>query len=70
MASHSEFRKFDETLRMVIDCTEAQIKDFIDLRHKNGELEYGTFVSDSALMTCLVKDLNPGDHIHFIDGND
>jgi hypothetical protein len=73
MASHSDFRKFDDTLRMVIDCTENQIekiKDLLNSRHKDGTLEYGTFVSDSALMTCLVKDLNPGNHIHFIDGND
>lgn len=72
MASHSDFRKFDDTLRMVIDCTEDQIskiKTILYSQHKDGLLEYGTFVSDSALMTCLVKSLDPGNHIHFIDGN-
>ena len=35
-----------------------------------GDVVFGTWVSDAALMTCLLFDLNAGLHVHFIDGAD
>jgi len=70
---HADYRKFDDLLRMVLDCTPEQV-DAIDAalaaRHAAGELCYGIHRADTALMTCLVEGLTDGRHIHFIDGGD
>jgi hypothetical protein len=69
-ASHSDFRKFDDMLRMVIDCSEeeiAQIKLFLDDLFQKGFIFYGTHISQNSLMTCYVEGLNEGQHIHFLD---
>lgn len=72
MAAHSDARKFDEMLRMVIDSTSEQIgrlKEILDKRQDAGDIVYGFFASDRALMTCLVFSTD-GNHVHFIDGAD
>jgi len=71
--AHSDFRKFDDMLRMVIDCTPAQA-DAIDalcqeLRAQNG-LVYGLHRNRASLMTCYVPGFAEGEHVHFIDGSD
>lgn len=71
MASHSDFRKFDNALRMVLDCKLEQIqkvKVLLANLHREGTVYYGTFESDNSLMTCFVEGLNQGEHIHFMDG--
>lgn len=73
MRLHSDFRKFDDTLRMVVDCTRYQIlaiRDYLLRGEKRGDLWFGIHESDTALMTCYVRSVNDGDHIHFIDGGD
>ena len=70
---HSDFRKFDGMLRMVIDCSSAQaeiIRQFLEEQCEEGRIFYGMHISDSALMTCYVQDLGDGGHMHFIDGGD
>ena len=37
--------------------------------YEKNKIYYGMHVSQDALMTCLVNNLNDGGHIHFIDGN-
>lgn len=72
MAAHSDARKFDEMLRMVIDSSEEQLerlKEALDARESAGDIVYGIFTSDRALMTCLVFS-TAGNHVHFIDGAD
>jgi len=71
--SHSDFRKFDDMLRLVIDCTPQQIdkiNSYFEALYRGGQLYYGIHVSDHAIMTCLVGSVGDGDHIHFIDGGD
>ena len=73
ISTHSDYRKFDDILRMVVDCTNheiASIEDFINTLHKSGKIFYGTHFSDHSIMTCLVENLQQGGHIHFIDGGD
>ena len=69
---NADYRRFDDTLRLVVDCTPAQadaIERFLqDLREK-GAVAYGVHRSDAALMTCLVFSLESSDHLHFIDGS-
>ncbi len=71
--AHCDFRKFDSSLRAVLDCTPEQIRALETLlkqEHESGAIHYGTCQSNEALMTCLVEGLNPGEHLHFIDGSD
>ncbi len=68
--SHSDFIKFDNTLRMVIDCDEgkiSQVKRILFEMYQSGEIFFGTHEADESIMTCFVEGLNQGEHIHFID---
>ena len=72
MSANTDYRKFDDTLRMVLDVTEAQhqsIEAELARRHRDGSIVYGTHVADAALMTCAVTSYR-GDHVHFVDGAD
>jgi hypothetical protein len=71
--SHSDYRKFDDMLRLVLDCSNAQvieIREYLEECHARGEIFYGVHESSHALMTCFVENIRPGGHIHFIDGFD
>ena len=73
MITNTDFRKFDDVLRLVLDCSNEQISDMErtleNLRH-SGEIAYGIHTADSALMTCLVFSLETSQHVHFMDGGD
>jgi hypothetical protein len=69
---HSDFRKFDDILRMVLDCDPGEvdeIEQLLDRHYNRGEIYYGIHRSPEALMTCFVEGLQPGQHVHFIDGS-
>lgn len=68
-----DFRKFDDTLRLVLDLSgdqTAALQAYLDAEQEAGRLHYGMHVADSALITCLVFSLEKSRHIHFIDGAD
>jgi len=68
--THTDFRKFDNMLRMVIDCSAPQIVELDALladKFRSGLIYYGTFQSENSLMTCFVDGLSQGQHIHFMD---
>lgn len=70
---HSDYRKFDDTLRLVLDCTEAQaaaLEASLLKAREQGAIYYGLFRSKEALMTCFVETMQDGGHLHFIDGGD
>ncbi len=70
---NSDFKKFDETLRMVLDCTPEQIEKIQALfqeLHTANLVNFGMHVSNEALMTCMVQSPTMNRHIHFIDGAD
>ena len=69
MRNHSDFRKFDDTLRMVIDCSEDERNEILSfLDSSNDKVYYGHHQSSEALMTCYVESIKEGGHLHFIDG--
>lgn len=71
IGAHSDFRKFDDMLRLVLDCKPAQvtrIREYLETLYRAGKIYYGLHESDHAIMTCLVGSTADGDHIHFIDG--
>ncbi|NEQ05900.1 MULTISPECIES: DUF3095 domain-containing protein [unclassified Moorena] len=68
----TDYRKFDDILRMVIAGNEVQRKqltDYLEKNYKQGKLVYGLHISDRALMTCLVFERH-GRQVHFVDGAD
>ena len=70
IVSHSDYRKFDGMLRMVLSATEvqrAELVAWLEERHHAGELAYGLHISKEALVTCLIFE-REGGHLHFIDG--
>lgn len=72
LLANTDFQKFDDDLRMVIDSTaeqSKQLQNYLDTKHKAGRLYYGMHRSNNALMTCMVL-TRLNNHLHFIDGGD
>lgn len=71
VVENSDFRKFDDGLRMVIDCTlqlAAEIKQRLVAAAADGIVSYGLHTQDAAMITCFTPSPSRGDHVHFIDG--
>jgi hypothetical protein len=72
LVATSDFRKYDDTLRMVIAGTAAQRADltsYLEEEYRAGRLAYGVHVTDRALVTCVVFE-RMGRQVHFVDGAD
>ncbi|RTE65438.1 DUF3095 family protein [Amphritea opalescens] len=70
---HCDFKKFDDTLRMVLNCSINQheaIESYLSSVSLAGQVCYGIKVSDAAQMTCYVESMTDGGHLHFVDGTD
>jgi hypothetical protein len=71
VVENSDFRKFDDTLRMVIDCTPAladEIERTLASAAASGAVRFGLHRQDKAMMTCFTPSPVNADHVHFIDG--
>jgi hypothetical protein len=72
LEQNTDFRKFDELLRMVVDLTAeelAAVEAYLEGERRRQAIAYGLHRASAALMTCLVRSYS-GDHVHFIDGAD
>ncbi|HTQ04795.1 MAG TPA: DUF3095 domain-containing protein [Polyangiaceae bacterium] len=72
LVANSDFRKFDEALRMVLDVSAEQLAVVeAELEHlrAEGHVVYGLHRAPSALITCYLRSYS-GDHVHFVDGSD
>ncbi|MDY6805444.1 MAG: DUF3095 domain-containing protein [Cyanobacteriota bacterium] len=72
VVADTDFRKFDDALRMVIPADETQIEkleNYLEAQYQKGKLVYGLHISQNALITCAVFQ-ESGNHISFIDGAD
>lgn len=68
----TDYKKFDDMLRMVISGNAMQrnrLTQYLDEQFTQSNLVYGLHRSDRALMTCLVYERN-GRQMHFVDGAD
>jgi hypothetical protein len=69
--ANSDFRKFDDGLRMVLDCS-PELADALEQRltaaAATGIVRYGLHRQDAAMMTCFTPSALRADHLHFIDG--
>ena len=71
VVENSDFRKYDDALRMILDCSEelaralsARLADAAS----RGIVRYGLHRQDAAMMTCFTPSALRPDHVHFIDG--
>jgi hypothetical protein len=71
LVANSDFRKYDDALRMVIDCT-PDLADELQRRLETaataGSVRFGLHRQDAAMMTCFTPSALRNDHVHFIDG--
>ena len=71
VVENSDFRKYDDGLRMVLDCTEElerALRRRLAAAAAAGSVRYGLHRQDAAMMTCLTRKATRSDHVHFIDG--
>ena len=71
VARNTDFRKYDDALRMTIDCSPAtarHLEELLEQAEHAGVAHYGLHRQDEALMTCIVPSYVTDDHVHFLDG--
>jgi hypothetical protein len=71
VVENSDFRKYDDGLKMILDCTEeleGELARRLETAASAGILRYGLHRQDAAMMTCFVPSVMRSDHVHFIDG--
>jgi hypothetical protein len=69
VVENSDFRKYDDGLRMILDCT-PDLADTLDRRlaAARGTAVFGLHRQEAAMMTCFTPSPSRSDHVHFIDG--
>ena len=71
VVANSDFRKFDDSLRMTLDCT-PDMADEIERRlaqaRRDNIARFGLHRQSAALMTCIVPSISESNHFHFVDG--
>ncbi len=71
LVQNTDFRKFDDGLRMTLDCTPAfadRIEAQLSKARDDGVVRFGMHRQGAALMTCFVPSPTRSDHVHFVDG--
>jgi hypothetical protein len=71
VVENSDFRKYDDGLRMILDCTqelERALTERLTAAASHGVVRYGLHRQDAAMMTCFTPSAMRSDHVHFIDG--
>jgi hypothetical protein len=71
VVENSDFRKYDDGLRMILDCTEelaSELAECLAAFAADGVVRYGLHRQDAAMMTCFTPSVMRADHVHFIDG--
>ena len=71
VVANTDFRKYDDGLRMILDCTEelaAELERNLKDAAARGIVRYGLHRQDAAMMTCFTPAASRSDHVHFVDG--
>jgi Protein of unknown function (DUF3095) len=71
VVENSDFRKYDDGLRMILDCTpelERALTQRLTQAASAEAVRYGLHRQDAAMMTCFTPSALRSDHVHFIDG--
>ncbi len=71
VAANADFRKFDDGLRMTLDCSEA-FADSLEARlaAAGAFADWGVYRQKAAQLTCFVPSITERGHVHFVDGAD
>ncbi len=71
VAANADFRKFEDGLRMTLDCTE-KFADELEARLAAADefASWGVFRQKAAQLTCFVPSITERGHVHFVDGAD
>ncbi len=70
-AGNTDFRKYDDGLKLTVDCpaeTIDELEKLLRAAQAAGIARYGLHRQESALMTCIVPSAFSRDHMHFTDG--
>jgi hypothetical protein len=73
LVENSDFRKYDDGLRLTLDCTPDfanRLERRVVAAEAAGEARFGLHRQDAAIMTCITPSPTESDHVHFIDGAD
>jgi Protein of unknown function (DUF3095) len=68
---NTDFCKFDDGLRLTIDCTTEwadKLEVVLRQAEEGGIIRFGTHRQSEAQITCIVPSAVQSDHIHFVDG--
>jgi hypothetical protein len=71
LVENSDFRKYDDGLRMILDCSpdlEQALARRLEMAAAADIVRYGLHRQDAAMMTCFTPAASRSDHVHFIDG--
>jgi hypothetical protein len=71
VSQNTDFRKFDDALKMTLDMDAPRLKKLearLDDAERAGDCHYGLHRQGQALMTCIVPSPMSRDHMHFVDG--
>ena len=69
VVQNTDFRKFDDMLRMVLDVSAEQRAQILELLESTPAVVFGHHSAAAALMTCVIRQ-HDQDHFHFVDGAD
>jgi len=71
VGENADFRKFEDGLKMTLDCdsaTEADLRALLEQGAKDGTIQYGLHTQSEAMLTCIVPSIMEDNHVHFVDG--
>src|ERR1700734_2720812 len=69
LVANADFRKFDDGLRMTLDCS-PEFADALEARLAAADafVHWGVFRQEGAQVTCFVPSATQRGHVHFVDG--
>jgi hypothetical protein len=71
LVENTDFRKYDDGLRMTVDC-KPELADDIERRlgeaARKGHIRFGLHRQGAAIMTCITPSPVESGHVHFVDG--
>ena len=71
VGNNADFRKFEDGLKMTIDCDaliEERLRILLEKGERDGVIRFGLHSQTEAMMTCIVPSILTDDHVHFVDG--
>ena len=73
LVANADFRKYDDGLKLTLDCTPAlaeRLEALLLAAEREGVARFGLHRQGAAIVTCFVPSASREDHVHFVDGAD